>query len=200
MKTFAAMALGLGLAAPLSAMAGGMAAPMTEPAVMPVVEEIVVTPDWTGFYGGAAVGFGDVSSSVDALGGSGLIGGLFAGYRYDFGQWIVGIEGDYDWADISLNDDLPASLDSVYRLKLQAGVDAGQTYFYGTAGWAWADATVAGDGLSSDGWLAGVGADFAVNESWLVGGELLFHQFDDFDATGIDVDATTFKVRAAYRF
>jgi|APEBP8051073178_1049388.scaffolds.fasta_scaffold00020_85 opacity protein-like surface antigen len=201
MKHISAMALGTALLAPMAAQAGGPTTVVAEPVVAaPVVEVVTVTPDWTGWYGGAALGYADVSSSVDGLDGSGVIGGFFGGYRQDFGQFVGGVELDYDWTNTDLNDAGSATLDSVYRLKLQAGGDLGQTFLYGTAGWAWADATVAGQGLSDNGWFAGVGADYAINDRWLVGGEVLWHQFDDFDNTGIDIDATTFKVRAAYRF
>ena len=58
----------------------------------------------------------------------------------------------------------------------------------------------AGTDFSDWGYFGGVGMDYAVAENWLIGGEILAHQFDDFDDTGIDLDATTIKARVAYRF
>ena len=46
----------------------------------------------------------------------------------------------------------------------------------------------------------GLGFDYAVNDRWTVGGEVLQHQFDDFDATGNDFDATTLKAKVGLRF
>jgi opacity protein-like surface antigen len=192
---FSALAL-----TPAAALAGGMATPVAEPVVMaPVVVETRPNGDWTGAYGGLALGYGDLGSSGDVLNGDGILGGVFGGYRYDFGTWVGGIEGDWDTADIDLGEDL-GSLDSVARIKLQAGADLGQVFLYATAGAAYADASVAGTDFSDWGYFGGVGMDYAVAENWLIGGEILAHQFDDFDDTGIDLDATTIKARVAYRF
>ena len=59
---------------------------------------------------------------------------------------------------------------------------------------------MAGASLSDWGWVAGVGVDYMVNEAWLVGAEVLYHDFSNFDDTGIDLNATTIKARVAYRF
>ena len=201
MNKLAALALGATVLAPFAATAGGVNAPVAEPVVAaPVaVVPVVVTPDWTGWYGGASLGYGSVGGDA-AIDGSGAIGGLLGGYRHDFGTWVGGVEADYDWANISA-DNLPGgSLDSVYRLKLQAGADLGKTFVYGTAGIARGTVSLNGDDLSSNGWVAGVGADYAINEKWLVGGEVLYNQFDNFANSNIDGDLTTIKARVAYRF
>jgi outer membrane immunogenic protein len=39
-----------------------------------------------------------------------------------------------------------------------------------------------------------------VNDRWTVGGEVLQHEFDDFDGSGIDVEATTVKAKVALQF
>ncbi|MEY3308857.1 MAG: hypothetical protein RLZZ413_2895, partial [Pseudomonadota bacterium] len=125
---------------------------------------------------------------------------ILAGYRMDWGQWVGGVEADYDWSGIDLGDNDLGSLDAVGRIKLQVGYDLGRTLIYGTGGWAYGDATVAGEGRSDWGWLAGMGVDYMVNDAWLVGGEVLYHDFSNFDDSGIDIDATTIKARVAYRF
>ena len=199
MKRFAVLVLGSAFFAPMTAMAGGLAAPVTEPVI---IAEVTTVPDfdWTGFYGGAALGYGDVGSTGDVLNGSGVLGGILAGYRMDWGQWVGGVEADYDWSGIDLGEGDLGSLDAVGRLKLQVGYDLGRTLIYGTGGWAYGDATVAGEGRSDWGWLAGMGVDYMVNDAWLVGGEVLYHDFSNFDDSGIDIDATTIKARVAYRF
>lgn len=200
MKHFAVLALGSACLAPLAAFAGGMAAPMEEPVIIAEVVTVAPDVDWTGFYGGAALGYADVGSTGDVLNGSGFLGGVLAGYRMDWGQWVGGVEADYDWSGIDLGDTDLGSLDAVGRLKLQVGYDMGRTLVYGTGGWAYGDATVAGASLSDWGWVAGVGVDYMVNEAWLVGAEVLYHDFSNFDDTGIDLNATTIKARVAYRF
>jgi outer membrane immunogenic protein len=198
MNKLAALALSATVLAPFAASAGGMAQPIPEPTVAPVVIPVVATPDWTGWYGGASLGYGSVSA--DGLDGSDAIGGLLGGYRHDFGNWVGGVEADYDWSNISVGDNTGVSLDSVYRLKLQAGADLGKTFLYGTAGMARATVGVNGTDFSSNGWVAGVGADYAINEKWLVGGEVLYNKFDNFANSDINGDMTTVKARVAYRF
>lgn len=198
MKTLSALVFGAVLLAPVSALAGGPVAPVPEETVIaPVI--VTPTPDWTGWYGGVSLGYADVSSGGVAN-GSGVIGGVLGGYRYDFGQWVLGAEVDYDWAGFDLNDAGTSSLDAIYRFKIQAGADIGQTFLYGTAGIARADTTIDNVSINSNGWVAGVGADYAVTDQWLVGGEILYNEFDDFGNSGIDGDGTTFKLRAAFRF
>ncbi len=59
--------------------------------------------NWTGLYvginGGGAWGNSrwDSTGSFDASGG--MIGGT-VGYNWQFGTWVVGLEGDIDWANI----------------------------------------------------------------------------------------------------
>lgn len=203
MTKFAAAALGAAMLAPLGAFAGGTAAPIVEPSVAPapVVTPVAITPDWTGWYGGAALGYGDVNSSGSLGNGSGALGGFFGGYRHDFGNWIGGVEADYDWANVNIGDaSTGASLDSAYRLKLQAGADLGRTFLYGTAGIVRGDTTLGGSSVSSNGWVAGIGADYALSDKWLVGGEALYNKFDDFGGSGQNADLATIKARVAYRF
>jgi outer membrane immunogenic protein len=109
MKKFSVAVLGvavLGFAS--SASAADMAArPYKAPP--PVVAPIY---NWTGFYIGANGGWGSshncwdfvtVGAVVrdgcrDATGG--LIGGQI-GYRWQAGQWVLGLEGQGDWADLT---------------------------------------------------------------------------------------------------
>jgi outer membrane immunogenic protein len=183
------------------ALAGGPVTPAPEPVPVVVAPAPVATGgDWSGFYGGVQLGYGDVGSDGAGLDGNGAIGGVHAGYRYDFGTAVIGGELDYDIANMDLGATAGDELENVARLKLQAGYDAGRTLIYGTAGGARASASVGGADLSDNGWFAGIGADFAVTDRITVGGEVLRHQFDDFDGSGVDLDATTATARVSLRF
>ncbi|HEY6918180.1 MAG TPA: outer membrane beta-barrel protein [Tabrizicola sp.] len=198
MKTIAALITTAALTAP--AFAGGPVAVAEEPMIVPAAEPYVAAgPDWSGAYVGAQLGYGDVDSSSGALEGYGWLGGVHAGYRWDLGNWVAGTELSYDTASIDLGADA-GTLDDVTALKLTAGREIGNSLVYGTLGAAHANATIGGVDRSDSGLLYGVGFDYAVNDRWTVGGEVLQHQFDDFDGSGDDLDATTLKAKVALKF
>ncbi|MGB7263350.1 MAG: outer membrane beta-barrel protein [Albidovulum sp.] len=180
------------------ALAGSLAEPIAEAPVIAPVAPVNYGGDWTGGYVGAQLGYGDVSAT--GLDGDGLLYGLRGGYDWDLGNWVVGAGVDWDKTDIDLGTTAGDQLDSVARLKLRAGYDLGQTLVYGTAGAARAKADIGGVSRSDNGWFAGIGAEYALTDQWSVGGEILTHQFNDFDSTGIDVDATTATVNVGFRF
>ncbi|MEM1006333.1 MAG: porin family protein [Pseudomonadota bacterium] len=152
--------------------------------------------NWTGFYGGAQLGYIDVDTSLSGVDGDGFIGGLILGYDYDLGDWVVGGGFDYDWTDINLSG--AATVEDVWRLKARAGYKVNpQGLLYGVGGYAEAGTDTLG---SDDGWFIGAGYEQIVAPNVSISGELLYHQFDNFNSTGVDVDATTLQIRAAYRF
>lgn len=177
-------------------------------------------------YGGIDADGDDVLENLDDdnfldvdIDGDGVIGGGFVGYQHDFGSFVLGGELDLnasnidfdeddffgDDINIDLDDDGEvdnggASFDAIHRLKLRAGYDAGNALIYGVAGAAYGDAEIFGDDYSDTGWLVGAGVDYKVRENIVVGGEILYHNWDDFDDTGIDFDATTVQARVAYQF
>lgn len=197
MKTIAAFFATIALTAP--AFAGGPVAVADEPMIAPVAQAYVAPGlDWTGGYVGAQLGYGDVDSSTGALEGSGWLGGVHAGYRWDLGNWVAGTELTWDTTDIDLGT--TGSLDDVMALKLTAGREIGNSLVYGALGVAQANATVGTADASDNGIVFGVGFDYAVNDRWTVGGEVLEHQFNNFDGLGVDLDATTVKAKVALRF
>jgi outer membrane immunogenic protein len=197
MKTIAILLASATLAMP--AFAGGMTTPEPEPEIVAAPAYVAPSSDWSGFYAGAQVGYGDLDSNGAGLDGTGNLYGVHAGYRWDFGQYVAGAELDWDNSDIDLGA-AGDTLDDVTRLKLMAGADLGRALVYGTAGAAHASATVGGADLSDTGYFYGAGVDFAVSDRWTVGGELLQHNFNDFDSSGVDIDATTVSARVSLRF
>lgn len=202
MKLFTTLALAASLAAP-AAFAGGMAEPAPEPYIAPVVVA-PVTMDWSGFYAGVQLGYGDVSSKnvlATDLDGNGVIGGIHAGYRHDFGQFVAGVELAYNASDIDIGSSI--TMDRLSTLKLMGGYDTGPALIYVSAG---AAETKLSGGLpgfpdgSDNGWVVGIGMDYAINDAWTIGGELTHNRFDDFNGSGVDVRANLLQLKAGYRF
>lgn len=194
-RTISLLAAGAALAAG-PALAGGLESPAEEPPIAaPVAPVIDPGPDWTGFYGGGQIGYGDIDTNAPGVGGDGAIGGLTFGYDHDFGNWVVGAGVDYDWADISLTP--VNSLDNIFRAKLRGGYKLGDGLVYATGGWANADIGGAGD---DDGYFVGAGYEHMIAENISLGGEVLYHEFENFNNTATDVEATTVQVRGTFRF
>ncbi len=177
------------------AMAGSLAYPAADPVVpAPVVTYVAPSGDWTGAYGGLQLGYG-MAKATGNLDGNGPIGGITFGYDYDFGQFVMGAAIDYDAADIDIGNG--STIDSIARLKLRAGYDLGQTLVYMTAGGARAETSNLG---SDDGWLVGLGFERRLTDSLSVGSELNYHKFDNFNSSGLELEATTVQVKAIFRF
>ena len=199
MKTIAAIIATATLTAP--AFAGGPIAVAEEPMIVPAAEPYVAPGlDWSGAYVGAQLGYGDVDSNGAALDGNDWFGGVHAGYRWDLGGWVAGTELSYDANNIALGAVAGDELSDVLALKLTAGREIGNSLVYGSIGAAHASASVGGVDLSDNGFVYGIGFDYALNERWTVGGEVTEHKFDNFDASGVDFDATTVKAKVGMRF
>jgi hypothetical protein len=179
------------------ALAGSTQAPAPDPILAPAT--IAPSgPDWTGFYLGAQAGYADVEANVPGISGDGVIGGIIAGYDYDFGTFVIGGGLDYDFSDINIATAPPAlTLENVFRAKLRGGYKIGDGLLYATGGYAQADTDLLG---SEDGYFIGAGYEHLISDQFSIGGELLYHEFDSYGGTAVDVDATTFQLRGAFRF
>jgi outer membrane immunogenic protein len=151
------------------------------------------TADWTGDYIAGGVVAGSEDGSIDLDGG---MAGIQAGANMQMGNFVLGIEGDVDWADISGEGDeidplsadpsVPsASLDWLASLRGRAGFAIDNVLLYGTAGVAWGGGELgitnldgAGDDVTADisasGWTAGVGAELAVTDNMSIKAEYLY--------------------------
>lgn len=196
------------LAAPLALMAGashagGLAEPVATPAPTPAPVMVSPAPirtggDWTGFYGGGQLGFGQLDADPLTEDPDGLTYGVHGGYLYDLGTWVVGGELDIDGTNIE-DETANVTLDSVARAKVRVGYDGGTWMPYVTGGIA--QASTSGDVEGSDtGAFGGIGLDYDLGGGLRVGGEILQHQFEDFDGNGFDIDATTASARVSFSF
>ena len=145
--------------------------------------------NWTGFYVGAMGGFGKEDTSDFAL--SGGFGGGTAGYNWQTGQFVFGIEADAAGADISSSFAIPGLVSAEDKIRAlgtvrgRVGIAYEQVLFYGTGGFAWADerlsATALGvtisDTKTRTGWTAGAGAEVMFAPHWSVKAEYLYRSF-----------------------
>ncbi|WP_147127215.1 outer membrane protein [Shimia ponticola] len=202
MKQLLLLTTAFGLATTLSlpAVAGGFEDPVIEtPTIVPNTPPLPARYDWTGFSIGGQLSFGDVNTDGPELDGEDALYGFRAYYDYDFGNFIAGGGLQYDAADIDL--DGVAAIESVLRLGGRVGVGSGQNWYYGTAGFARADTDAgAADPGSSNGYFIGAGYEVALSDTFTIGAEILYHEFDDFDIDTLEAEATTIGLSANYRF
>jgi outer membrane immunogenic protein len=176
-----------------------------------VVEEaVIIEPGftWTGLYIGANVGYswGDHTLSQFEDGGGpanfiqdydsdGFIGGVFAGYNWQYSQFVYGIEGDVEYTDIDGGFDdgsASATVDVGLQgsLRARVGVAFDRFMVYGTGGVAFADIDydlIAGTtetlGETAVGWTIGGGAEAAVTDQIFVRAE---YRYTDFGTENFD--------------
>lgn len=186
-------ALTLAAVASAALAAPAFAGSPTPAPVDPVVPAPVVpvTGEWTGGYAGLNLGY--IDSTISGVGSdSGMLYGLSMGYDYDMGNWVIGAGIDYDWTDLTIG---AVDFDSVARLKLRAGYDMGNGLLYGTGGMAKAYTNIGDD----TGWFAGLGYEHKITDRMSIGGEALYHEFNNFAGVA-DVDATTISLKTNFRF
>ena len=123
--------------------------------------------NWTGFYLGVLGGFGWATADTDAVGDidfSGFDIGGYAGANWQWGNFVVGGEGDivFPWRDeteagITVDQGLNGSL------RARAGIALDRFLLYGTAGLAGTELELSSAAASDEqglwGWTAGAGVE-----------------------------------------
>ena len=154
--------------------------------------------NWTGGYVGVEAGYAAVDETAAGKNESGVIGGLVAGYDYDLGSLVIGAGVDLDFTGSNLGS---ANLDRIIRLKLRGGIKTGNGLFYATGGYANANVSSIAD---SDGYFVGGGYQHRVTQNFSIGGEVLYHKFDNCvapaPAPGVNIEFVTVQLRGAFRF
>jgi outer membrane immunogenic protein len=135
---------------------------------------------WTGFYVGVNAGYGFGGSDTERLriGGvrvrlndddrAGFVGGGQAGFNYQMGMFVLGLESDIQYADLGERGQFRAG-GALFRgrdagdyfgtVRGRAGVAFDRVLVYGTGGLAYGD--VGPWGTDGIGWTVGGGIEYA---------------------------------------
>ena len=146
--------------------------------------------NWGGFYLGAMGGYAQENSSGIGTLSGGFAGGT-AGYNWQMGNIVLGVEADAAWADIGARVGNPAlsALETRIRdmgtVRGRVGYAFDQVLIYGTGGYAWADnrmtASLLGVSVSDShihsGWTVGAGVEVMFAPKWSVKAEYLYRSF-----------------------
>lgn len=161
---------------------------------------------WTGFYIGAQGGFGTakLDNLPDANPSGGLAGGQI-GYNYQFGNWVIGFEGDGDWADLkkSTTVGILTATEKVKALasaRVRLGIAFDRALLYGTGGFGLgvgelslsALGTTISNSQTHTGFTAGGGIEYAVIPNVSLRGEYLFYGLSskDYSLVGVPIGGT----------
>jgi outer membrane immunogenic protein len=146
--------------------------------------------NWSGFYlginGGGGWGHSNWDTSSDRIGLSGGLVGGTAGYNWQLGNAVLGIEGDIDWANLKGTNSstlCPAGCSTsdtwLSTVRGRAGYAFGGVLPYLTGGLALGDIRAATPGFAgasntSAGWTAGAGIEFGLTGNWSAKAEYLY--------------------------
>lgn len=161
--------------------------------------------NWTGFYiginGGGGWGHTDwtyvVGGNTASHNASGGVIGATVGYNYQIQNWVLGIEGDWDWARINGSTACPnptfsceSKIKSIGTLRGRVGTTLGATgnvLLYATGGWAWDRMTIQtvhptvgtnGETRTPNGWTVGAGVEYGFLPHWSAKLEYLYAGFN----------------------
>jgi len=143
--------------------------------------------NWSGFYIGGDIGYGrsNFKSTISQPGESGkakgLLGGVHAGYNWQMGSFVFGLETDVSIADIKAPiSDNHFRTDLLASLRGRLGFTFNQIMIYGTAGGGLVHgkaissaATNNGKSFSKFRPVVGAGAEWAFNSNFSVRAEFL---------------------------
>jgi len=172
--------------------------------------------NWTGFYIGAMGGYAKENTSAIAGLSGGFAGGT-AGYNWQTGNVVFGIEADAAWSDVGSTlgiGGIAAASDKIRDMgtvRGRIGYAFDQVLVYGTGGYAWADtratATVLGLTASQsqvlNGWTAGAGVEVMFAPKWSLKAEYLYRSFGNtnfFNVPTGNLNLNSVQVGVNYHF
>ena len=171
--------------------------------------------NWAGFYLGVYGAYGEGTSESDVAQDahpSDPFPGVHAGYLFDLGNVILGLEGDASLAD--LDDDisdggalLTQDFDNIASVRARVGLPIDNTLLFTNVGWAWADTEfgylVEKEQKVISGPTAGVGAQYAFSNNFIARLEYnhYFYGTTTYDLeTQVDVKNSLDEIRAGVDF
>jgi outer membrane immunogenic protein len=165
---------------------------------------------WTGPYFGANLGYLWGSVDNNPAEPSGIAGGIQAGYNWQNGMFVFGVEGDLN---LSNADDTfaPWQFSNPWFGTLRGRVGVApwnNVLVYATGGFAFGGLEAQWNALDESrshvGWTVGVGAEYALTQNWSVKAEYLYMGYASraYTVTGADhgFDANLIRFGFNYRF
>ncbi len=196
-------------------LAGSAFAADLAPRVYTKAPAFVAAYNWTGLYLGAQAGYG-WSDSLSLNGASvsnndvkgGFVGGT-VGYNWQLAnQFVLGLEADAAWANLSASTELGhTKINGFGTVAGRLGYAFDRTLVYAKGGYAWGRNEVSLGGASvsktHNGWTIGAGVEQALAANWSIKGEYQYLSFNKANYAGVaEVGADIHVIKAGlnYRF
>jgi outer membrane immunogenic protein len=162
---------------------------------------------WAGPYLGANLGYEWGSVNNNPAKPSGFVGGVQAGYNFQNGPWVFGVEGDIQ-ATGADDTFAPWKFSNPWfgTLRGRAGYAFSNVLFYGTAGLAFGELRAQTFGWTeshtSAGWTIGAGAEVMFAPNWSAKLEYLYIDLStsQFAITGVSNGYSASVVRAGVNY
>jgi outer membrane immunogenic protein len=206
MNRFALGAVALALAGSIGSAA---AADLYTPRAPLTVNQPLNAYSWAGPYLGGVLGYEWGSVSNNPTNPSGFVGGIEAGYNWQNGPWVFGVEGDIE-ATGADDTFAPWKFSNPWfgTLRGRAGYTLSNVLFYGTAGLAFGDLHGETFGFSEShttaGWTVGLGSEIKLAPNWSAKIEYLYIDLSSsqFAITGVSngYRASVARVGVNYHF
>jgi outer membrane immunogenic protein len=143
---------------------------------------------WAGPYLGGNVGWAWGTVDNNPTRPSGFVGGVQAGYNWQTGPWVFGVEGDLQATGAS-DTFAPWKFSNPWfgTVRGRAGYTFNNILFYGTAGLAFGE--LRGETFrlaetnTNAGWTVGLGAEFGLAQNWSAKLEYLYVDLNDSNFT-----------------
>ncbi len=151
--------------------------------------------DWSGAYVGGMISgvmvdatYVPLAGPDPNLDGDGVLGGVYAGYNYQMGNFVLGIEGDAQFGEVNPNnllDNVDQDIDFMATIRGRLGYAHDRTMAYFTGGVAFMDSEIIlpgfggeSDSKSHTGYVLGGGLEHAWTDNMVGRIEYLFASFD----------------------
>ena len=177
--------IALGAVALISAVSSVQAADLPYESRAPyTVNQPLNVYSWAGPYLGGNLGWNWGSVDNNPTRPSGFAGGAQAGYNWQTGPWVFGIEGDLQATGAS-DTFAPWKFSNPWfgTVRGRAGYAFSNILFYGTAGLAFGELQGQTFGLTEShtnaGWTVGLGAEFGFARNWSAKVEYLYVDLND---------------------
>jgi outer membrane immunogenic protein len=162
---------------------------------------------WAGPYLGGNLGYDWGTVSNNPTKPSGFVGGAQAGYNWQNGPWVFGVEGDIE-ATGAEDTFAPWKFSNPWfgTVRGRAGYAFSNILFYGTGGLAFGELRAETFGLSEShvnaGWTLGAGAEVGFAPNWSAKIEYLYVDLSDsrFTITGTNNGFRSNIVRAGVNY